>query len=317
MFGGISHKLSMLRKKISEDLGYQGPNNPASASDGGNGDFGWANTNNALTSNNTYASATSTTQYGSFYSNYLFIKDFGFSIPKSSTIDGIEVNVEAYASRNNKIITYSPLYLVKKTSTGYFVYNYYSSNLSGLSVTTTEQNLVLGGPTDIWYDAGNEEVYGPLTPSIINDPDFGVALQFAHTEAEIDTIYVDNATMKIYYTVDNSLDLIPNSVNWADISDGMVGFTNTQTISGINNPITLKLEWNVTGGNPASIYMYVNGNERTVYDGVVDNNSLQSVKNGDQIYFIFVSTISQGTFTVKNASDNDTVLDTFTWFLLD
>lgn len=107
-------------------------------------------------------------------------------------------------------------------------------------------------------------------------------------------------------------DVTPNAVDWTDITGGGAGTTNTQTISGINTTITLRIESIYDGYGEFSIY--INGTQFDLtFDIQANGFSNQSVNNGDQIYFSRASSFgSAETVTVKNASDGNVVLDTFT-----
>lgn len=112
-------------------------------------------------------------------------------------------------------------------------------------------------------------------------------------------------------------DVTPNAVNWTDITGEGVGTTNTQTISGINTSIILRVEY--TGntsitGNLANVS--VNGTEYQM-DSDLENNGFYifTVNNGDSIFFRFISffgIITPQTVTIKNSSDSNSILDTFT-----
>lgn len=311
MFGGISHKLSMLRKKISEDLGYQGPNNPTLAQQTG-GFAEWINVNNILTSNNTYASVEGDVDAPPLdVSNNLLLRSFGFSIPQTATIDGIECTLEGYASANNNIYTDSAILELYSSQTN-TVSTTYGYIIDDLFLATNEQNLIYGGSTNTWTN-WNNGANGTLTPAIINSNNFGLTF-YVRFGINTNTAYYDNVRLKVYYTNNLTADLIPNSLNWTNAVGNISASTNTQTISGVDIPITLKLEWSITSGSEPNINMFVNSTQRIIsQNNAAETFPLQSVKSGDQIYFSFSSIGSQGTFTVKNASDNDTVLDTFTW----
>lgn len=107
-------------------------------------------------------------------------------------------------------------------------------------------------------------------------------------------------------------DVTPNAVNWTDITDGNGPETNTQTISGINTSITLRIESNYIYNNgPFSIF--VNGVEYQMGQTISNDGFYnKSVNNGDTIYFYRSGGSISETVTVKNSSDSNAVLDTFT-----
>ncbi|MGB0522678.1 MAG: T9SS type A sorting domain-containing protein [Flammeovirgaceae bacterium] len=61
------------------------------------GSVAWSNPGNITASDNSYASATNGT------TETIVANNFGFNIPSSTTIDGIEVNIERYARASNNI----------------------------------------------------------------------------------------------------------------------------------------------------------------------------------------------------------------------
>ena len=103
-------------------------------------------------------------------------------------------------------------------------------------------------------------------------------------------------------------DVTPNAVNWNDVVSALSATTNTVTITGINTAINLSISY--TGYGTGAFSVYKNGTE---FDLTGDNPTTLSVSNNDQVYFFYSpqspSTVS---VTVSNASDGNTVLDTFT-----
>ena len=103
-------------------------------------------------------------------------------------------------------------------------------------------------------------------------------------------------------------DVTPNAVNWNDVFSPLSATTNTVTITGINTAINLSISY--TGYSVGTFSVYKNGTE---FDLTNDNPYTLSVSNNDQVYFFYSpqapSTVS---VTVSNASDGNTVLDTFT-----
>lgn len=103
-------------------------------------------------------------------------------------------------------------------------------------------------------------------------------------------------------------DVTPNAVNWNDVA-APGGSTNTVTITGINTAIDLSISW--TGYFIGAFNVYKNDSGTSL----ADNGSpfTLSVSNNDQIYF-YAATVTEQTIsvTVTNASDGNTVLDTFT-----
>lgn len=103
------------------------------------------------------------------------------------------------------------------------------------------------------------------------------------------------------------VDVTPNAVDWNDVVSAVSATTNTVTITGINTAINLSISGIVGGG----FEVYINNNEFTIDD----DPYIVSVSNNDEVYFIFRTNTGEETtisVTVRNASDGNTVLDTFT-----
>lgn len=104
-------------------------------------------------------------------------------------------------------------------------------------------------------------------------------------------------------------DVTPNAVNWTDVA-APGGFTNTQTITGINTTINLRIDSTGYGGTGA-FDVYKNDSQTSLANE--GTPFTLSVSNNDQIYFYASSSQEQTiSVTVTNASDENTVLDTFT-----
>ena len=104
-------------------------------------------------------------------------------------------------------------------------------------------------------------------------------------------------------------DVTPNAVNWNDVFSPSSATTNTVTITGINTAINLSISY--TGYNsPGAFSVYKNDTE---FDLTTNNPYTLSVSNNDQVYFFYNPQVeSTVSVTVTNASDGNTVLDTFT-----
>ena len=103
-------------------------------------------------------------------------------------------------------------------------------------------------------------------------------------------------------------DVTPNAVNWNDVA-APGGSTNTVTITGINTAINLSISF--TGYEIGAFNVYKNDSETSLADE--GSPFTLSVSNNDQIYFYASTGMTQTiSVTVTNASDGNTVLDTFT-----
>lgn len=104
-------------------------------------------------------------------------------------------------------------------------------------------------------------------------------------------------------------DVTPNAVDWDDVA-APGGSTNTVTITGINTAIDLSISWTGYPGVGA-FDVYKNDSQTSLTD--TGSPLTLSVSNNDEIYFYAASLlVASISVTVTNASDGDTVLDTFT-----
>lgn len=104
-------------------------------------------------------------------------------------------------------------------------------------------------------------------------------------------------------------DVTPNAVNWDDVTSAYAATTNTVTITGINTAINLSISF--TGYSVGAFDVYKNGSDTSL--AANGSPTTLSVSNNDEIYFFLGGQDEQTvSITVKNTSDNNTVLDTFT-----
>lgn len=145
----------------------------------------WSNTSNALSSNDSYAS-TSLSLLDS-YSNYLFISNFGFSLPTNAIIGGIEVEIERFGNniRDNRVR------IVKGGSVG----STDRSKAGGWSSSDTDTYLTYGSSSDLWGQS--------WTASDINASDFGIALSATKTSLGLtpEVARVDHIRITVHYDV--------------------------------------------------------------------------------------------------------------------
>lgn len=105
-------------------------------------------------------------------------------------------------------------------------------------------------------------------------------------------------------------DVTPNAVNWNNIdTGGSSGQTNTQTISGIDTTITLRVTY-TRDDEAYTLVTYVNGT--SVGGAQAPSNYTFTVSNGDTVYFFATGGETRdSSATVTNVSDSNAVLDTF------
>lgn len=164
-----------------------GPNNPGNAGDQTYGDEPWINPTNVLVADNVYATVPANITPS--YSNYLQTYNHGFSIPVAAVITGIEVQVKGkYTGTSSPALTDINLWAGGLYPLGFSV----GQKIPNTTFTTTNTVYTYGGPGDLWGYVG-------ITPAVINNTNFGTAVQFV--SANGNDMNVDNINIKIYYTV--------------------------------------------------------------------------------------------------------------------
>lgn len=138
-----------------------GPNSPGTMADDATvGTVTWSNPDNAKTSNDSYAAATST---GPTVTHYLKATNFGFSIPTSATINGIVVNIEKSAGVVAMVVRDEYVKIVRADST---IGTENKASAGDWSFSDVDSNY--GSSSDLWSESWDGVS--------INDTDFGVVL---------------------------------------------------------------------------------------------------------------------------------------------
>ncbi len=159
-----------------------GPLGGGTFADGGGGQGIWANPGNAATLNSVYATNPGSS---SSLSNDLQARSFGFSIPSTATINGIEFIVTLKSE--NGVTPDNSIKLVKAgTAVGTDF-----ARASTVFWPTSDTAVTFGGPTQL---AGVS-----WTPADINNTNFGVNIS---NKQALDTTNssIDYISVKIYYT---------------------------------------------------------------------------------------------------------------------
>lgn len=151
-------------------------------SDGGLVGIGWLNPSNALSSDNSRATAALTS--GVALSEYLKVTNFGFAIPLNSVIRGIVVNVEksvpfSLACQDN---------IVKLVKNGVISGN---NKADVNNWGTSDATVVYGASNDLW---GVE-----LSPNDINSSNFGLVFSGKTSSGFAITLQVDYIEIIVYY----------------------------------------------------------------------------------------------------------------------
>lgn len=154
----------------------------------------WTNPLNALSGDDSYAtnSLSSSEDPENQNTNNLKVTGFDFTLPPEAHIDGIELEVEKYASNNTSAANTKDLSVkIIKTSNPSGAENKANSvDYWGVSDTV----YTYGASNDLWGDT--------WTTSDINSPDFGVLFS-ARLNAQASTITanVDSFKITVHYTM--------------------------------------------------------------------------------------------------------------------
>lgn len=148
---------------LASDSGALSPG--TMADDATVGTVAWTNPNNAMASDNVYATCALNGTTG--VSHYLKATNFGFAIPAGATINGILAEFEKKKSGANANGYDVTVKIVKADGT--FGTTNKADTVTAWSSTDTYVSVpVSGASTDLWGET--------WTPADINDVDFGVAL---------------------------------------------------------------------------------------------------------------------------------------------
>ena len=143
----------------------------------------WSNLGNVPTSDNLYAVADFADGTGDQYSNYLHLKDFGFSVDEFAVIDGIELSIEKRSV--GSVSDFQVRVTYGETPDFTFPQN------NG-TWPSTDTNDTYGGSSDIWNRS--------WSPSEINGENFGIAIAAEGTLGS-SAAFVDTASITIHYHI--------------------------------------------------------------------------------------------------------------------
>ena len=145
------------------------------------GTIAWVNPGNAASANDTYATANGD---NSLISEFLWLTNFGFSVPAGATIDGIVVEVERKSDSATTIEDVAQL-----IKAGVLVGNDKGDDVTALPIT--EASKTYGSSSDLWGTT--------WTATQVNASNFGVAFSVFFGIGE-DTAYVDHIRITVHYT---------------------------------------------------------------------------------------------------------------------
>lgn len=161
-------------------MSTSGPNIATVGSSVSGSGIAWVNPNYV---GSTSSYATNTTTISNTVANPLNATGFDFAIPSSAIIDGIVVTYNRYMATG--VTGDSTLYLLKAgtvAGTGKF---------DGIWPTSTAAIATFGSSNDLWG--------ATLTPSDINNSNFGVQIDFAVTHGDFGQVNVNDVTITVYW----------------------------------------------------------------------------------------------------------------------
>ena len=183
--GSLNTAYDIFYEDISNDgsivnvVGYNYPSNVID--DGSNGgNISWVKSGLGAVIDGKYTAAEFVNTTGT--SHYLKANDFGFNIPSNATILGVVLAKTGYFSGSGAG-TFSAKLVIGGSVAG-------SNRDQNFGAVGT---YVFGGETDLW---GNT-----LTPAIVNNSNFGVALYTTLTTASNAYVNVDGIQLSVFYTV--------------------------------------------------------------------------------------------------------------------
>lgn len=189
--GLLVNSESLTQARYNIQLGAPGnisafPANVGTAS-WGVGFAAWSNSSNALTSNDSYATASvGDMLVNSQTTQTLVVTGFNFTIPQSASIIGITVGIEAKGDNSNVKITRVQL---TKSGTG--------------SVGDNKANNTYVSTSDVIYNFGGQQDLWNTTWSVaeVNSNTFGVGVEMTYSPVleEFVTAYIDSIQIRIDY----------------------------------------------------------------------------------------------------------------------
>jgi hypothetical protein len=158
---------------------------------------GWTNSGNVSADDNNYAT---TSISASSNSGTLTANNFGFAIPTTATITGIEVSIGRFAGSNATLYDNSVRISVNGSQSP-------TNNASSAYWPNSETRVNYGASNSLWGVSS-------VTPTYVNQANFGVTLivHNASTSSSI-TASVDYIQVTVTYT-------IAGTINWYDITSG-------------------------------------------------------------------------------------------------
>lgn len=186
----------------------------------------WLKSNEIISDDGVYAYSLNDSG-GNADSKNLKVTGFGNTLPYNARITGVKITVVAKASAGTScyikevaLIKNGTITSVKKTPAIDYL-------------TTSDRTLEYGDDADMWSDTTPF-----LTPTMVNESDFGVAIKVNYDDAI--TAYIDNVRMTIYYVIQQDKSINATLVMKKNVSFVTDTELNTGTASGltISNGLT-------------------------------------------------------------------------------
>lgn len=210
-----------------------GPNDAGTGTnETGLGTVAWQNPGDITTSGAPYATAL--LRRTNLVSNYLKGTDYGFVIPSSATIQGIEVVINRQSDLHNPSIEDNVVSLVK----GGTIID--ANRASTTNWPTSMGTATYGGATDLW-----EETW---TPADINSPDFGVVLSaLRQNNGNNDrTASVDYMQISVYFALGTATTTVECGTGTPITYGDSITCKATVSDAGVVTP-TGKVDWTTNG----------------------------------------------------------------------
>ena len=192
--------IAIISVSIISNAQTQGPNSPAAATESANGCLAcpgsdWVNYTNAEANDNTNTTSgllahPNSGPGGAFFSRYLYVSNFGFTIPATATITGILTEVKRnYSGGSVGGLGVKDSVVQLMDSLGVRIGTNKASNTPWTGISTY---ATYGNSSDLWG--------ATLTPAAINYSGFGVAVMAKNMSASIYTADIDHIRVTVYYS---------------------------------------------------------------------------------------------------------------------
>jgi len=252
------------------------------------GNFSFSNPSNAAASDNSRATAAALITLLSGTTHYLKASDFGFTIPSSATICGIEVQVEKSASNINIILLASVNdNIVKLMKASSVVGSNYAQSTDW---STGDSYFTYGGPTDLWGTS--------WTPADINATGFGLAFS-----ANINGIVgllpvarVDHIKITVYYLIPVPIHFINFSVTNQKNNQALIQWTTADNDE--------KAEFNVQRFKDGYEWETISSQESKIVPGIQSYTYIDDITNSSnkKYYYRVKMTLRSGKTLFTNVA---------------